>query len=45
MVAVCGLVDILQEKIDFCYGYSTLDNLEHELMHCKGYADHPLFSF
>ena len=32
-------------KIDFCYGYSTLDNLEHELMHCKGYADHPLLSF
>ena len=32
-------------KIDFCYGYSTLDNFKHELMHCKGYADHPLFSF
>lgn len=30
-------------KIDKCWGFSTKGNLEHELQHCKGYRDHPLF--
>ena len=29
--------------VALCHGYSTPRNLEHELMHCRGYADHPLF--
>ncbi|MBP7517796.1 MAG: hypothetical protein KA768_08170 [Desulfobulbus sp.] len=32
-------------KIDFCHGYSTPYQLEHEKLHCRGYADHLLLRF
>lgn len=32
-------------KIDKCWGYATPSTYEHELQHCKGFKDHPIFGF
>ena len=49
MIPGCVWTDIwvdgatLTGTVKRCYGFATEDTLEHELQHCRGYADHPLF--
>ena len=37
--------DEWEGEIKRCYGYATQSTYAHELEHCKGYADHPLFGW
>lgn len=54
LIPGCVWTDIWVEKnendewegtIKRCYGFATPSTYKHELEHCKGYDDHPLFGW